>query len=100
MRICFSYLPWHDFFYKLLNYIADLIKHNPDGDLLGFLRTIYRADVPTGGEVLHSIYKIQKIEFKCTAPDLKKLPSIPENRVLMEFFNAFDLPNMITIFAR
>lgn len=73
---------------------------NPSDDLIGFLRTAYQNPTPCGGEELHIIHRLQKVEFQAWCPDLKKLPSIPENRAVTEYFNAVDLNNMITIFAR
>lgn len=95
-----SYFPWHDLFYKMLNYIVDLMTKNPSDDLLGFLQAAYRYPVPRGGEELHVIHKFQKVEFREWVPDAKRLPSIPENRVVTEYFNALDVHNMTTVFAR
>ncbi|GAU98176.1 hypothetical protein RvY_09356 [Ramazzottius varieornatus] len=94
-----SYFPWHDLFYKMLNYIVDLMTKNPSDDLLGFLQAAYRYPVPRGGEELHVIHKFQKVEFREWVPDAKRLPSIPENRVITEYFNALDVNNMTTVFA-
>ncbi|XP_055332620.1 DENN domain-containing protein 1A-like [Paramacrobiotus metropolitanus] len=94
-----SYLPWHDLYYKMLNYIMELMTKNPSDDSIGFLRTAYQTVVPSGGEELHVIYKLQKVEFQAWCPDMKKLPTIPENRAMTEFYNALDVNNMITIFA-
>ena len=84
----------------MLNYIVDLMTKNPSDDLLGFLQAAYRTAVPRGGEELHIIYKLQTVEFRDWTPDAKRLPSIPENRVVTEYFNALDANNMIIVFAR
>ncbi|OQV17832.1 DENN domain-containing protein 1A [Hypsibius exemplaris] len=94
-----SSLPWHDVFYKLLNYIVDLMTKHHSDDLLGFLKAAYRTAIPGGGEELHIIHLLQKVEFQALCPDAKRLPTIPENRALTEYFNALDFNNMITIFA-
>ncbi|XP_070581788.1 DENN domain-containing protein 1B-like isoform X18 [Ptychodera flava] len=38
-------------------------------------------------------------EFSFVAPDLKKLPTIPESRNITEYYNAVDIQNMMTLFA-
>uniref|UniRef100_A0A8C6T0W6 DENN/MADD domain containing 1A n=1 Tax=Neogobius melanostomus TaxID=47308 RepID=A0A8C6T0W6_9GOBI len=67
-----SYLPWFEVFYKLLNIIADY--------------TI-KGQVRDEG---HSFF---------TVPDIRELPSIPENRNLTEYFVAVDVNNMLHLYA-
>ncbi|XP_014673165.1 PREDICTED: DENN domain-containing protein 1A-like [Priapulus caudatus] len=92
-----SYLPWFDVFFKLLNAIADAINSRQDGALQPFLDSVYQHEVPSPGNLLEA----QSLSrgFSCICPDTNTLPSIPESRNLMEYFNAVDPVNMICIFA-
>jgi hypothetical protein len=69
--------------------------------LSNFLKSIYNSDVPQPGLQLSITYcandKVH--EFCAPCPDHHKLPSIPEDRNLTEYFNAIDATNMIVIFA-
>ncbi|CAN7993162.1 unnamed protein product, partial [Ixodes hexagonus] len=102
-QTCFvllSYLPWHETFYKVLNQIAEL-ANKKDSSLLGqFLGSLYNCQVPEPGFQLRVAFGSEQIPFQCACSDHTKLPSIPENRNLTEYFNAVDATNMITIFAR
>uniref|UniRef100_A0A915HXI0 UDENN domain-containing protein n=1 Tax=Romanomermis culicivorax TaxID=13658 RepID=A0A915HXI0_ROMCU len=74
--LCFlSALPWSEFFYKLLNQIASLSN------------SIDNA----------KIVENSRVESIC--PDDSKLPKIPDNRHLTEYYNAVDEQNMIAIWA-
>lgn len=101
-QTCFvllSYLPWHETFYKVLNQIAEL-ANKKDSSLLGqFLESLYNCQVPEPGFQLRVAFGSDQIPFQCACSDHTKLPSIPENRNLTEYFNAVDATNMITIFA-
>lgn len=45
----FSYLPWFEIFYSLLNQLAEMLNHNGDRDMTAFLRAAYVQDVPAPG---------------------------------------------------
>lgn len=101
-QTCFvllSYLPWHETFYKVLNQIAEL-ANKKDSSLMGhFLESLYNSQVPEPGFQLRVVYDTDKNPFQCDCSDHTKLPSIPENRNLTEYFNAVDATNMIVLFA-
>lgn len=101
-QTCFvllSYLPWHETFYKVLNQIAEL-ANKKDSSLMGhFLESLYNTSVPEPGFQLKVVYDTDKNPFQCACSDHTKLPSIPENRNLTEYFNAVDATNMIVLFA-
>ncbi|CAL1286946.1 unnamed protein product [Larinioides sclopetarius] len=95
--VMLSYLPWHETFYKILNQISDLTNAKESGVLTKFLESLYNSPVPDPGLNLHVSYNDK--EFIVYCPDHLKLPSIPENRNLTEYFNAIDAQNMMIIFA-
>ncbi|XP_074601645.1 DENN domain-containing protein 1B-like isoform X2 [Brevipalpus obovatus] len=99
--VLISSLPWHDTFYKVLNYIASLIAKDKSSHLNQFLEALYKKQVPQPGLVLHVEYYVNdgKCEFSVQCPDHHKIPSIPEDRNSSEYFSAVDSNNMIIIFA-
>ncbi|XP_055941390.1 DENN domain-containing protein 1A-like isoform X2 [Argiope bruennichi] len=99
--VILSYLPWHEVFYKILNHIAELTNKEEARKCKGlpvFLENLYHAQIPEPGLQLH-VLSSKNEDFVATAPDHEKLPSIPENRNMTEYFNAVDAQNMMIIFA-
>lgn len=94
-----SSLPWHETFYELLNRIAEITHRKESSDLLRFLEALYDVEVPEPGAMLLFTYEGEQNEQKFQCSDHSKLPSIPENRNVSEYFNAVDAQNMMIIFA-
>lgn len=93
-----SCLPWFDVFYIILNKLAEMINNsNNDDDVTNLLRATYAYGVPAPGVPVQIIVGQEMLNF--TAPDPTKLPSVPTNRNLTEYFNAVDTENMMKIFA-
>ncbi|XP_065593338.1 DENN domain-containing protein 1A isoform X4 [Cyrtonyx montezumae] len=76
-KSCFcilSYLPWFEVFYKLLNVLADYSAKGQDNQRSELLETLHKLNIPepkTPVQLgLHSYF---------TVPDIRELPSIPEN---------------------
>lgn len=97
--VILSFLPWHEIFYKLLNHVAELTEDKESGMLNKFLEALYFTDVPEPGLQLHVAYNQGQKEFIAHFPDHFKLPTIPDNRNLTEYFNAIDAHNMMVVFA-
>ncbi|XP_065593336.1 DENN domain-containing protein 1A isoform X2 [Cyrtonyx montezumae] len=96
-KSCFcilSYLPWFEVFYKLLNVLADYSAKGQDNQRSELLETLHKLNIPepkTPVQLgLHSYF---------TVPDIRELPSIPENRNLTEYFVAVDVNNMLHLYA-
>lgn len=96
--VLLSYLPWHETFYKVLNEIAELTNKKDSGLLGQFLEALYGIPIPDPGFQLRIAYGPDRL-FQCSCSDHTKLPSIPENRNLTEYYNAVDATNMVVIFA-
>jgi len=94
-----SSLPWHEFFYKLLNLSAELTQAPDSGELWRFLEGVYRSPLPHPGLTYSLEYGVTGQVFTSPTPNHLNLPSIPENRNLTEYYNAVGVNNMITIFA-
>ncbi|XP_026544595.1 DENN domain-containing protein 1A [Notechis scutatus] len=96
-KTCFcilSYLPWFEVFYKLLNILADYTVKGQDNQRCELLQTLYKLPIP---EPASSVYLSVHSYF--TVPDIRELPSIPENRNLTEYFVAVDVNNMLHLYA-
>ncbi|KAG7480528.1 hypothetical protein MATL_G00057080 [Megalops atlanticus] len=96
-RSCFcilSYLPWFEVFYKLLNILADYTTKGQDSQWKELLERLHTLPVPEPGVPVHL-----SVHSYFTVPDLRELPSIPENRNLTEYFVAVDVNNMLHLYA-
>lgn len=92
-----SYLPWFEVFYKMLNFLAEIINRSDSNALVPFLKAAYGYRVPMPDEPV-TIVAAQEM-FNFTAPDPTLLPCIPASRNLTEYYNAIDTGNMMRIFA-
>ncbi|XP_030063221.1 DENN domain-containing protein 1A isoform X1 [Microcaecilia unicolor] len=89
-----SYLPWFEVFYKLLNILADYTAKGQNSQWTEFLETLYKLSIPDPGVPVHL-----SVHSYFTVPDIRELPSIPENRNLTEYFVAVDVNNMLHLYA-
>ncbi|NXJ65373.1 DEN1A protein, partial [Rostratula benghalensis] len=96
-KSCFcilSYLPWFEVFYKLLNVLADYSAKGQDSQRSELLETLHKLNIPEPGTSVHL-----GVHSYFTVPDVRELPSIPENRNLTEYFVAVDVNNMLHLYA-
>ncbi|XP_049689119.1 DENN domain-containing protein 1A isoform X4 [Accipiter gentilis] len=96
-KSCFcilSYLPWFEVFYKLLNVLADYSAKGQDSQRSELLETFHKLTIPEPGTSVHL-----GVHSYFTVPDIRELPSIPENRNLTEYFVAVDVNNMLHLYA-
>ncbi|XP_075572316.1 DENN domain-containing protein 1A isoform X5 [Pelecanus crispus] len=96
-KSCFcilSYLPWFEVFYKLLNVLADYSAKGQDTQRSELLETFHKLTIPEPGTSVHL-----GVHSYFTVPDIRELPSIPENRNLTEYFVAVDVNNMLHLYA-
>ncbi|KAM6399786.1 DENN domain-containing protein 1A isoform 2-T2 [Rhynochetos jubatus] len=96
-KSCFcilSYLPWFEVFYKLLNVLADYSAKGQDSQRSELLETLHKLTIPEPGTSVHL-----GVHAYFTVPDVRELPSIPENRNLTEYFVAVDVNNMLHLYA-
>ncbi|CAH3155315.1 unnamed protein product [Porites lobata] len=94
-----SYLPWFKIFYELLNRISDLKRTKEDNAFLPLLNYLLTQSPPKPGSPLAVKVNEESKEFSFVVPDVSKLPSIPEDRNLTDYYAAVDPSNMILIFA-
>uniref|UniRef100_A0A6I8NRN5 DENN domain containing 1A n=1 Tax=Ornithorhynchus anatinus TaxID=9258 RepID=A0A6I8NRN5_ORNAN len=96
-KSCFcilSYLPWFEVFYKLLNILADYTAKGQESQRNELLETLHKLPIPDPGDSVHL-----SVHSYFTVPDIRDLPSIPENRNLTEYFVAVDVNNMLHLYA-
>ncbi|XP_047489173.1 DENN domain-containing protein 1C-like isoform X2 [Penaeus chinensis] len=96
--VLLSHLPWHETFYKLLNTLSEMMSAGRTSDMTSCLQNIYKFKVPLPGTEITVPYGDNKF-FVAQCPNHLKLPTIPENRNLSEYYNAVDANNMMIIFA-
>ncbi|XP_075628513.1 DENN domain-containing protein 1A isoform X6 [Balearica regulorum gibbericeps] len=89
-----SYLPWFEVFYKLLNVLADYSAKGQDSQRSELLEKFHKLTIPEPGTSVHL-----GVHSYFTVPDIRELPSIPENRNLTEYFVAVDVNNMLHLYA-
>ena len=95
-----SYLPWFEFFYNFLDSITDLdLRGNiiQSNELLSLVQNHPLQDPGTTVRVTVNSF-ISPKEFRYVITDTSRLPTIPENRNLTEYFAAIDPENMVYIF--
>ncbi|XP_022084241.1 DENN domain-containing protein 1B-like isoform X2 [Acanthaster planci] len=97
-----SYLPWFDIFYKILNQIAELKIHHQEEICQELITKLYEAEVPKAYQQFQISVPVEgdsPVEIAFQGPDSKSLPRIPNNRNIMEYFNAINPSNMMVLFV-
>ncbi|MEQ2292749.1 hypothetical protein AMECASPLE_026074 [Ameca splendens] len=88
------YLPWFEVFYKLLNILADCTVKGKESQWQELLVSLHTLPIPEPRVPVHL-----GVHSYFTVPDIRELPSIPENRNLTEYFVAVDVNNMLHLYA-
>nr|XP_039257100.1 DENN domain-containing protein 1A-like [Styela clava] len=92
---CFiSPLPWFEIFYKFLNCVRTIHSRNDLNTLQLLLDDLYLMPIPKPKVIVNV-----SSSLTFCAPDENDLPSIPENRNMMEYISAIHPKNMLEIFA-
>ncbi|XP_066293380.1 DENN domain-containing protein 1B-like isoform X2 [Branchiostoma lanceolatum] len=105
-----SYLPWFEIYYKLLNTLGELLlrKQRSDDvayavsleqDISSILEAVYTHRVPDPDTLVNIHPRQPGLDFSFTCPDSSRLPSIPENRNLTEYYVAVEPIMMLHIFS-
>ncbi|XP_064648788.1 uncharacterized protein LOC135500999 [Lineus longissimus] len=94
-----SCLPWYEVFYKLLNSLAEILNRTDNNAIGPLLSAITQRPMPSPNEQVEIISACAKQSFTFTCPDPERLPTVPENRNLTEYYTAIDPHNMMVIFA-
>ncbi|XP_076028639.1 DENN domain-containing protein 1A isoform X5 [Oratosquilla oratoria] len=96
--VLLSFLPWHEVFYKLLNVCSDYLSSSSPEDVWLCLQEAYRCPTPApGSDLVLPLPNDQHFMVQC--PNHLRLPTIPDNRNLTEYYNAVDVNNMMIVFA-
>ncbi|PIO70745.1 dDENN domain protein [Teladorsagia circumcincta] len=102
---------WPGVFYKILNHVSIIMNNGTQDDLDAILTRIYHTDIPNIGDTLQfechngmhkkssqEMFSLQKLEVK--VPDITKLPTLREDKFMLEFYNAVSPRQMLAIYAR
>eukprot|EP00795_Rhopilema_esculentum_P010626 gene10626-19366_t len=95
-----SYAPWCEMFYAILNNISEAeIKGNHDL-VTALLDALHVSPIPDVGSSFHVTASLKsdgsKVDYKFEVPDTTKLPTIPENRNLTDYFAVITPEVMVT----
>ncbi|KHJ97111.1 uDENN domain protein [Oesophagostomum dentatum] len=95
-----SGFSWPGVFYKILNHVSLIMNKGTQDDLDAILTRIYHTDIPNVGDVMQFECRngMHKLEVK--VPDVTKLPTLREDKFMLEFYNAVSPRQMLAIYAR
>ncbi|KRZ87508.1 DENN domain-containing protein 1A [Trichinella sp. T8] len=94
-----SALPWPEVFFKFLNHIASVADQCSPDEVERLLDCTYHQEIPLPNQSFVINSSSGRNALECLCPDNTKLPKIPENRYLTEYFNAVNETAMIAVFA-
>ncbi|MFH4974956.1 hypothetical protein AB6A40_001665 [Gnathostoma spinigerum] len=101
---CLSILsgfPWSNIFYKFLNEVSEVMNNGSPVDVDALLTCAYHTPIPNAGEKLviqtTSEAKVRMLEF--IVPDASRLPTLKEDKYMLEFYNAVDEKQLIALYA-
>ncbi|KAK6032612.1 DENN domain protein [Ostertagia ostertagi] len=94
-----SGFSWPGVFYKVLNHVSIIMNNGTQDDLDAILTRIYHTDIPNIGDTLQFECHngMHKLEVK--VPDITKLPTLREDKFMLEFYNAVSPRQMLAIYA-
>ncbi|KJH44526.1 DENN domain protein [Dictyocaulus viviparus] len=94
-----SGFSWPGVFYKVLNHVSLIMNNGTQNDLDTILTRIYHTDIPNVGEMLTFECQngMHKLEVKI--PDITKLPTLREDKFMLEFYNAVSPRQMLAVYA-
>uniref|UniRef100_A0A914HW55 UDENN domain-containing protein n=1 Tax=Globodera rostochiensis TaxID=31243 RepID=A0A914HW55_GLORO len=90
---------WVNFFYKLLNTISCVFNNGNSNDVELLLTNAYHLDIPEPGAKLQLNACSEIGRFSERIPDSSRLPTLREDKFLLEFFNAVNEKQMIHLYA-
>ncbi|KAL3112810.1 hypothetical protein niasHT_019784 [Heterodera trifolii] len=99
---CFCILSgflWVNFFYKLLNTISFVFNNGNADDVESLLTNVYHLDIPVPGAKLQLSACSKIAQFSEQIPDTSRLPTLREDKFLLEFFNAINERQMIQLYS-
>lgn len=94
-----SGFAWPNVFYKMLNHISLVMNNASQSDLDTILTRIYHTDLPNVGDVMtfDCCNGTQRLEV--SVPDLSRLPTLRDDKFMLEYFNAVNQKQMLAIYA-
>ncbi|TMS37286.1 hypothetical protein L596_004251 [Steinernema carpocapsae] len=97
--VILSALPWTSIFYKILNHLSNLMNNAVATDIEETLTRMYHTDIPSTGETLAVSNHSGTHKTELTVPDTSRLPTLKEDKFMLEFYNAVPEKLMIPLFV-
>ncbi|CAK5091400.1 unnamed protein product [Meloidogyne enterolobii] len=90
---------WTSFFYKFLNHISTVTTKGAPVDVESLLINAYHMDIPSPGSTF-SLTACSNIgRFSDVIPNPSNLPTLQEDKTLLEFFNAVNERQMVQLYS-
>nr|CAD2195427.1 unnamed protein product [Meloidogyne enterolobii] len=90
---------WTSFFYKFLNHISTVTTKGAPVDVESLLINAYHMDIPSPGSTF-SLTACSNIgRFSDVIPNPSNLPTLQEDKSLLEFFNAVNERQMVQLYS-
>lgn len=94
-----SGFSWTSFFYKFLNHISSVTTKGTPVDVESLLINAYHMDIPSPGSTF-SLTACSSIgRFSDVVPNPSNLPTLQEDKSLLEFFNAVNERQMVQLYS-
>lgn len=94
-----SGLPWASTFYTILNHITTVMNTKDTSDLESILTCAYHTPIPRPGGQLRIESTLGQNKLELTVPDCSRLPTLREDKYMLEFYNAIPEKQMISLYA-
>lgn len=94
-----SGLPWASTFYKVLNHISAVMNNRSAEELESLLTRAYHSPIPNPGETLLIESRLGVNKLEIVIPDSNRLPTLKEDKYMLEFYNAVSEKQMITLYS-
>uniref|UniRef100_A0A0M3JS27 UDENN domain-containing protein n=1 Tax=Anisakis simplex TaxID=6269 RepID=A0A0M3JS27_ANISI len=98
-KFLFSGLPWASTFYTILNHITTVMNTKDTSDLESILTCAYHTPIPRPGGQLRIESTLGQNKLELTVPDCSRLPTLREDKYMLEFYNAIPEKQMISLYA-
>uniref|UniRef100_A0A914KPJ2 UDENN domain-containing protein n=1 Tax=Meloidogyne incognita TaxID=6306 RepID=A0A914KPJ2_MELIC len=90
---------WTSFFYKFLNHISTVTTKGAPVDVESLLINAYHMDIPSPGSTFSLTVCSNIGRFSDVIPNPSNLPTLQEDKSLLEFFNAVNERQMVQLYS-
>uniref|UniRef100_A0A915A926 UDENN domain-containing protein n=1 Tax=Parascaris univalens TaxID=6257 RepID=A0A915A926_PARUN len=94
-----SGLPWASTFYRILNHLSTVMNNRAAEELESLLTCAYHTPIPGPGETLMIESGLGCNKLELNVPNCDRLPTLREDKFMLEFYNAVPEKQMIALYA-